>query len=252
MKVFVLENEKELGIAAARSISEGLRKAIDERGEANYLVSTGSSQFSTFEALIADRSIDWTKVTMFHLDEYVNLPVTHIASFRKYLKERFADKVPLRRAVYVNGEGDVSAHLRELEREMAENPIDVGAIGIGENAHIAFNDPPADFSKDCAYHIVYLSDTCKRQQVGEGWFETADDVPRMAISMTPKQIMKCRKIVCAVPGERKAKAIFDTLRLETTDPNVPATLLREHGSCEVYIDRGSASMCSAELLARYS
>jgi len=251
MKVFVTENERKLGEAAARSIAEGLIKAIDERGEANYLASTGSSQFSTFEALISDKRVDWSKVTMFHLDEYVALPVSHIASFRKYLKERFADKVPLKRAVYVNGEGDVEKNIALLEAEITEHPIDVGAVGIGENAHIAFNDPPANFDKTCAYHVVDLNETCKRQQVGEGWFKTADDVPKQAISMTPAQIMKCAKIVCAVPGVRKAQAIFSTLSSQGRDPYVPASLLLEHPYCEVYIDESSASMCDAALLEKY-
>lgn len=251
MKVFVLENEKKLGIAAAESIAKGLIEAIEKKGEACYLASTGSSQFSTFEALIANKDIDWTKVTMYHLDEYVALPESHIASFRKYLKERFVQKVPLKRAVFVNGEGDVKENLKELEEEMRTHIIDVGAIGIGENAHIAFNDPPAQFDKEGAYHIVNLNDTCKKQQVGEGWFATVDDVPKQAISMTPGQIMKCKKIVCAVPGTRKAQAIYKTLAWPHKDPYVPATLLREHDNCEVYIDEGSASFCSKELLEKY-
>lgn len=251
MKVHVLKTEKELGQVAADLIAEGLIEAINERGEANYLASTGSSQFSTFEALIANKNIDWSKVTMYHLDEYVALPENHIASFRKYLKERFVNKVPLKRAVFVNGEGNVEENLRMLEEELATHPIDVGAIGIGENAHIAFNDPPAMFEKEGAYHIVNLNDTCKKQQVGEGWFATVDDVPKQAISMTCAQIMKCKKIVCAVPGERKADAIYNTLRIDTPDPMVPATLLKLHGCTHVVIDEGSASKCDAELLAKF-
>ena len=251
MKVHVLKTEKELGQVAADLIAEGLIAAIKERGEANYLASTGSSQFSTFEALIANKDIDWSKVTMYHLDEYVALPESHIASFRKYLKERFVSKVPLKRAVFVNGEGDVEENLKMLEEELAAHPIDVGAIGIGENAHIAFNDPPAMFEKEGAYHVVNLNDTCKKQQVGEGWFATVDDVPKQAISMTCAQIMKCKTIVCAVPGERKADAIVNTLRIDTPDPMVPATLLKLHGNTHVVIDEGSASKCDAELLAKF-
>jgi len=251
MKVHVLKTEKELGQVAADLIAEGLINAIKERGEANYLASTGSSQFSTFEALIANKDIDWSKVTMYHLDEYVALPESHIASFRKYLKERFVSKVPLKRAVFVNGEGDVEENLRMLEEEIAAHPIDVGAIGIGENAHIAFNDPPAMFEKEGAYHVVNLNDTCKKQQVGEGWFATVDDVPKQAISMTCAQIMKCKTIVCAVPGARKADAIYNTLRIDTPDPMVPATLLKLHGNTHVVIDEGSASKCDAELLAKF-
>jgi len=252
MKLHVLETEKELGQVAADIIAKGLIEAIEEKGEANYLVSTGSSQFSTFEALLANKDIDWTKVTMYHLDEYVALPESHIASFRKYLKERFTSKVPLKRAVFVNGEGDIEENLRMLEEELAAHPIDVGAIGIGENGHIAFNDPPALFDKEGAYHVVNLNDTCKKQQVGEGWFATVDDVPKQAISMTCGQIMKCKLIVCAVPGERKADAIYNTLRIDTPDPMVPATLLKLHPATHVVVDAGSASKCDEALIKKFS
>ncbi|MBR5452649.1 MAG: glucosamine-6-phosphate deaminase [Clostridia bacterium] len=252
MKLHVLNTEKELGQVAADLISEALIAAIKENGEANYLVSTGSSQFTTFEALIANKDIDWTKVTMYHLDEYVGLPESHIASFRKYLKERFVSKVPLKKAVFVNGEGDIEENLRMLEEELAAHPIDVGAIGIGENGHIAFNDPPALFEKEGAYHVVNLNDTCKKQQVGEGWFATVDDVPKQAISMTCGQIMKCKVIVCAVPGERKAEAIYNTLRIDTPDPMVPATLLKLHPAVHVVVDAGSASKCDEALVKKFS
>ncbi len=248
MKIHVCETEQQLGIAAAEVIAAELKEAIEARGNANYLVSTGASQFSTFEALIRRDDIDWSKVTMYHLDEYANLPESHIASFRRYLKERFVEKVPIGRAVFINGEGDLSAVIAELEAELAANPIDVGAIGIGENAHIAFNDPPAMFDKQCAYHVVNLSETCKQQQVNEGWFDTLADVPVQAISMTPCQIMKCRKIVSAVPGKRKAEAIFKMLSHEQRDPMIPATLLREHPCIDLFLDQDSASLCSEELL----
>ena len=251
MKIIVSENETRLGQAAAASIAEGLIKAIREKNHANFLVSTGASQFTTFEALIANPEIDWGKVTMYHLDEYVDLPESHIASFRRYLKERFVSKVPLGRAVFVDGEGDVQKNIAELEKEFAQITIDVGAIGIGENAHIAFNDPPANFEIDCAYHVVDLNDTCKQQQVNEGWFETLADVPKQAISMTPKQIMKCEKIVSAVPGPRKADAIYSVLSAQETTPMVPATLLKEHANAEVFVDVNSASKCTEELLAKY-
>ena len=242
MKISVSANEKALGAAAAAAIAEGLKEAIAQKGSANFLVSTGASQFTTFEALIADQSIDWTKVTMYHLDEYVALPERHIASFRRYLKERFVSRVPLARAVFVDGEGDVAANIAALEEEFSRIEIDVGAIGVGENAHIAFNDPPANFDVQSAYHVVKLSDTCKQQQVNEGWFATLADVPVEAISMTPAQIMKCRRIVSAVPGPRKAKAIHAMLTAEETTPEVPATLLKEHPHAELFLDVDSAAM----------
>lgn len=241
MKLHVLETEKELGQVAADIIAKGLIEAIEEKGEANYLVSTGSSQFSTFEALLANKDIDWTKVTMYHLDEYVALPESHIASFRKYLKERFTSKVPLKRAVFVNGEGDIEENLRMLEEELAAHPIDVGAIGIGENGHIAFNDPPALFEKEGAYHVVNLNDTCKKQQVGEGWFATVDDVPKQAVSMSVKQIMKCKNIVSCVPYAVKAKAVYDTLSNELTN-TIPATMLKTHPAFTLYVDADSAKL----------
>ena len=241
MKLHVLETEKELGQVAADLIAEGLISAINEKGEANYLVSTGSSQFTTFEALIANKNIDWTKVTMYHLDEYVDLPESHIASFRKYLKERFVSKVPLKKAVFVNGEGDIEENLRMLEEELAAHPIDVGAIGIGENGHIAFNDPPALFEKEGAYHVVNLNDTCKKQQVGEGWFATIDDVPKQAVSMTVHQILQCEKIVSCVPYKVKANAIKATLENDVTN-TVPATIMKGHKDFVLYVDRDSASL----------
>ena len=253
MKINVSKNEELLGVAAAEAIAEGLKAAIAEKGEATFLASTGSSQFTTFVALLARNDVDWTRVTMYHLDEYVALPESHIASFRKYLKERFVSKIPLKRAVFVGCEDDkLAEHLAELEREFDGLTIDVGAIGIGENAHIAFNDPPAQFDKAGAYHVVNLNDTCKQQQVNEGWFATLDDVPKQAISMTPGQIMKCKKIVSAVPGPRKAQAIYNTLTNGKTDPMVPATLLLEHPNAELYLDEGSASMCTAEILAKHA
>lgn len=251
MRVHIEKTNELLGIAAAECIAQELNEAIALRGEANYLVSTGASQFTTFKALVARNDVDWSKVTMYHLDEYVDLPESHIASFRKYLKERFADLVPLKRAVYVNGEGNIEENLKALEEEFSRIVIDVGAIGIGENAHIAFNDPPAQFDKESAYHVVDLNDTCKQQQVNEGWFATLDDVPKQAISMTAKQIMKCRKIVSVVPGERKAKAIHDTLTSDHIDPMVPATLLVTHPCIDLFIDEGSASGCDHELLASF-
>ncbi len=248
MHITVSTTEAALGVAAAKKIVSLLNAAIAERGEANYLVSTGASQFSTFDALLT-MDVDWSKVTMFHLDEYVGLPVTHIASFQKYLRERFVDRVSLKRAVFVNGLGDVEANLRELGADIAAHPIDVGVIGIGENAHIAFNDPPANFDTEAAYHIVNLNGTCKKQQVGEGWFATVADVPMQAVSMTPKQIMRCKHIVAPVPGERKAKAIHDTLYSEKVDPMIPATLMKTHPSFHLFLDEGSASLCSKDVLA---
>ena len=184
--------------------------------------------------------VDFTKVTMFHLDEYVGLPITHIASFRKYLTERFVNRVPLKEAVFVNGEGDVAANIDYISHRVKEAPIDVGVIGIGENGHIAFNDPPADFDTEAAYKVVTLDERCRKQQVGEGWFATVDDVPKQAISMCVKQIMSSRCIVTVVPHAVKAEAIKNTLAQDINNM-VPATIMKSHPHWDLYLDADSAA-----------
>ena len=248
MKIFISETSEELGQAAAKLIAEKIKAAIAEKGSCRIVLSTGASQFNTLSALGKAEGIDWDKVTMFHLDEYVGLPITHGASFRKYLKERFIEIVHPGAYYFVNGEGDVENNIRELTEKLREAPIDVGVIGIGENGHIAFNDPPADFNTKEAYIVVNLDQACKRQQMGEGWFATIEDVPNQAISMTPYQIMQCRCIVSAVPDERKAKAVADTLGAKKATNHVPASLLKTHQDCSLFLDRGSASLCTTEML----
>lgn len=239
MRINVFPTTEEMGRDAAKVIASELNKAIAARGCARILLSTGASQFSTLDALVHE-DVDWSKVTMFHLDEYVALPKTHIASFRKYLQERFVDIVHPKEAVFVSGEGDVQANIAALTEKIRQAPIDVGVVGIGENGHIAFNDPPADFKTDAAYIVVNLDDKCKRQQVGEGWFATVDDVPKQAVSMTVGQIMRCRVIVSCVPDARKADAIRNTLASDVTNL-VPATILKTHPDWYLYLDAGSAS-----------
>ncbi len=185
--------------------------------------------------------VQWNKVEMFHLDEYVNLPESHKASFRKYLKERFVNLVPMKAAHFVNGEGDVQENIKKLTAELRSDEIDVGIIGIGENGHIAFNDPPADFDATEAYRVVNLDHKCRMQQVGEGWFATEDDVPRQAISMLPRQIMSCKTIVSVVPHAVKAKAVYDTIT-QPVNNMVPATLLKTHPQWYLFIDDEAASM----------
>lgn len=238
MIITVNETSKELGVQAAAFIAKELNKAIKERGEARLVLSTGASQFETIKALV-EQKVEWEKVTMFHLDEYVNLPESHIASFRKYLKERFVSKVPLKAAFFVNGEGNIEENIKELTIHLREKPIDVGVIGIGENGHIAFNDPPADFDTEVAYKVVNLDNKCKNQQVGEGWFTSLEDVPKQAITMCVKQIMSCRVIVSCVPHDVKAQAINDTLKEEITN-NVPATIMKSHSNWNLFIDKNSA------------
>lgn len=229
----------QLGQAAANKIAELLRNAIEKKGSARIILSTGASQFETIDALIQS-DVPWDKVEMFHLDEYVDLPESHIASFRKYLKERFVSKVSLKAAHFVDGEGDVEENIRTLTEELRRAPVDVGVIGIGENAHIAFNDPPANFETDAAYMVVNLDERCKQQQVGEGWFATVDDVPKQAITMCVKQILACEHIVSSVPHAAKAEAVRNTLTSKV-DPMIPATILKTHPNWNLFLDDASAS-----------
>lgn len=239
MLIHVSKTPAEMGGEAAALIAQKLNAAIARKGEARLLLSTGASQFEMLEALVC-QPVDFSKVTMFHLDEYVALPVTHIASFRKYLQERFVSKVPLKEAVFVNGEGDVAANIAALTARIREAPIDVGAIGIGENGHIAFNDPPADFDTQESFKVVTLDARCKRQQVGEGWFATVDDVPKQAISMTVSQIMACESIVSVVPHAVKAEAVRNTLERDVTNL-VPATIMKTHPDFNLFLDSESAA-----------
>ena len=236
MKIVVSKDAKALGCNAADYIAGHINEAIAKKGEARIILSTGASQLTTIEPLI-ERDIDWSKVTMFHLDEYVDLPETHIASFRKYLKERFIQKINLKAAHLVDGTVEGIA---ALTAELRKSPIDVGLIGIGENAHIAFNDPPADFDTKEAYIVVNLNDTCKMQQVGEGWFATIDDVPKQAVSMTVHQILECEQIVSCVPYAVKANAVRDTLENDKTNL-IPATIMKGHKNFALFVDEDSFS-----------
>jgi glucosamine-6-phosphate deaminase len=203
------------------------------------VLSTGSSQFETLEALLKE-DIDWKKIEIFHLDEYIGLPVTHKASFRKYLKERFINFIECRRFHSVDTEGNIGQTVAGLTDEIRKKPVDVGLIGIGENGHIAFNDPPADFETRHAYMVVNLDERCKMQQVGEGWFKSVDDVPEKAVSMTVWQIMQCKTIVSAVPHLVKADAIYKTFTSRLSNM-IPATMLKQHLDFNLFIDYNSAS-----------
>ncbi len=237
MEIRICESPTHLGQQAAKLTAEILRNAIAEKGEARVVLSTGASQFETIEALVKE-DVDWSKVEMFHLDEYVDLPITHPASFRKYLQERFVDKVaPLKGVHFVDG---TKEGIPALTAELRRAPIDVGLIGIGENGHIAFNDPPANLETKEAYIIVDLDDACKKQQMGEGWFPTIDDVPKQAVSMTVYQIMQCDRIITSCPHAVKANAIYNTLAQEPNNM-VPGTILKQHKEFHLFIERGSAS-----------
>ena len=235
----VKPNPAELGRAAAEKATEAINLAIKQRGLARVVLSTGQSQFETISSLL-EQKIDWGKVEVFHLDEYIGMPETHPASFRKYLKERFVAQISGLKAIhYVNGEGDFEAHIADLTKIIRSAPIDVALIGIGENAHIAFNDPPANFDSDEAYIVVELDEKCKNQQVGEGWFKTIDDVPKKAITMTVKQILASKTIISAVPHKSKENAVKEVLT-NPVDPMIPATILKTHADWHLYTDAASA------------
>ena len=238
MKIVITVNKLELGKQAAQKGAVLIRTAIAERGEANIIVATGASQFEMLEALIKEE-IDWSVVTGFHLDEYIGIDENHPASFRKYLKERFVSKVPLKEFQYVNG-NEAEKECKRLGEIISRNPIDVAFVGIGENGHLAFNDPPADFETEEPYIVVNLDDDCRRQQLGEGWFPTFDDVPKQAISMSIKQIMKVKHIICSVPDLRKAEAVKNTAKSEVSTL-VPASILQNHPDAILLLDKDSAS-----------
>jgi len=191
---------------------------------------------------LVKEDIDWSVVTAFHLDEYIGIPETHPASFRKYLKERFADLVPLKAFNYVNGSIDPKQECKRLKELIRRHPIDVAFVGIGENGHLAFNDPPADFETEEPYIVVNLDEDCRRQQMGEGWFATLEAVPGQAISMSIKQIMKSKAIICCVPDERKSTAVFNALNQEIS-PKYPASIMRNHPQALLFLDNNSAKLC---------
>lgn len=235
MNVYLCPTAESLGVHAAFEAAEIIRDAISKDGTARIILSTGASQFTTLSALVEQPDIDWNKVEMFHLDEYMDLPDTHPASFRKYLKERFVDIVHPGKIHFVDGTKDC---IEPLTKELRSAPIHLGLIGIGQNAHIAFNDPPADVDSKDAYLIVHLDSTCRSQQVQEGWFPTVDDVPKHALSMSVYQIMQCERIISAVPYECKASAVHKTLCNETTNL-IPGTFLKSHPAFSLYVDHDS-------------
>ena len=238
METIISETKRELGIKAAQLGAELIKKAIDEKGEANIIIATGASQFEMLAELVK-KDIDWTLVTGFHLDEYIGIEESHPASFRKYLKERFVSLVPLKKFHYVNA-SEAENECTRLGKIISRHQIDVAFVGIGENGHLAFNDPPANFETEESYLVVNLDDDCRKQQLGEGWFPTFDDVPKQAISMSVKQIMKSEHIICSVPDERKSLAVRNTLKSEVSNM-VPASVLQKHASTFLFLDKDSAS-----------
>ncbi len=233
-----------MGRVAANLAAKKIQSAIETRGRANLIVATGASQFEVLDQLVASEGIDWSKVHGFHLDEYVGLSIEHPASFCRYLKERFVDKVGLAQFHYLHGDADANETIQRVGGILSQTAIDVALVGIGENGHLAFNDPPADFETEAPYLIVELDQPCRQQQVGEGWFASLADVPTHAISMSVRQIMKTGNIICSVPDRRKAEAVKATLQ-DAISPQVPASILREHTAATLIIDQAAASQLSA-------
>ena len=236
-----------LGRAAAEHAATVIKRAIAERGEARIVTATGAAQFQFLEALTATPNIDWTKVEAFHLDEYVGLPSNHPGSFKKFLIDNLASKTGIVKFHYLDGNAsDVAAAAAEVGRKLVSAPIDIAFLGIGENGHIAFNDPPADFDIEDPYLIVNLDEACRRQQVGEAWFADISQVPKRAISMSARQILKARELLIVVPDLRKAPAVKMCLEGEI-NPMAPASIIRRHPNATIYLDTNSASLLSPAL-----
>jgi glucosamine-6-phosphate deaminase len=246
MRLRIFDDKSALAKAAAVQAAAAIRQASDGRCRARIVAATGVSQFEFLEALTRTAGIDWTKVELFHLDEYIGLPVTHPASFRNFLLQRLIRKVNIVNYHFLNGdEPDPEQVARRVGNELNSAPVDILFAGIGENAHLAFNDPPADFTTEQPYVIVNLDEACRRQQVGEGWFQNLAQVPRQAISMSVRQILKAREIIVVAPEARKAQAVRATLEDEIT-PMVPASILRTHANATLYLDQASASLLSQQ------
>ena len=243
MKTIISTDRKTAGCEAASHGAGLLRQALHERGAASMILATGASQIEMLEALLREPDIAWEQVTVFHLDEYVGIAVTHPASFRHYLWERFHRllPIPLKAFHYIDASGDPAAECKRLGGLILQHPVDVCFAGIGENGHLAFNDPPADFETEQPYLLVQLDEACRRQQLGEGWFPSLEAVPRQAISMSIRQILKSKSLIITVPDLRKADAVRKTIEGQVT-PDVPASILQRHPDVGLYLDPPSASL----------
>ena len=242
MEVKIFDSRRQLSEAAATNAADLICQAIAASGQAYLIAATGASQFEFLDALVVRPNIDWRQVTFFHLDEYVGLPKSHPASFRRYLQERIVDRIHPGAFHFLNGDvADPAAECRRVGDLISRQTIDAAFVGIGENGHLAFNDPPADFETEEPYLIVKLDAACRSQQVGEGWFETVADVPTHAISMSIQQILKARNVLCIVPEQRKATAVRDCLKLAVS-PLHPASILQQHPSATIYLDQDSAAL----------
>lgn len=243
MQINIDSTKEKISKSASNEALQILEKNISDKGYVSIVLATGASQMELLKAMVSSNTVDWSKVNMFHLDEYIGLPETHPASFRKYLEDRFISKIPgLKSKHLINGNvQDPKEECKRLNKIISQYPIDLAFVGIGENGHLAFNDPPADFETKDPYIGVELDEICRRQQMGEGWFNALDDVPMGAISMSIQQVMKAKNIICTVPGKRKADAVKNCLAEEITNMH-PASILKKHSNCSIYLDKQSASL----------
>ena len=250
MQIKILRDKSSLSRASAEHAANSLRSLLGEKTAVRLVAATGASQLEFLEALCSASDIDWSRVELFHLDEYVGLPVAHPASFRKYLYERLVNKTGIKRFHPLNGESAPQAVAEEVGREILSGPVDLAFVGIGENGHLAFNDPPADFETDEPYLIVTLDQPCRQQQVNEGWFATLEEVPARAISMSVRQILRAKEIIAVVPDKRKAAAVKACFA-GAISPEQPASALRKHAQATVYLDLESASDLGPQTAAQF-
>jgi glucosamine-6-phosphate deaminase len=244
LNIKVYENKTFLSRAAAEHAAFAIRNAIRDHGKARIIAATGTSQLEFLAALTTAPDIDWRSVELFHLDEYISLPPTHPASFRKYLMDHLIRPTGISTYHLLDGNDREETVLHNVGKELNSAPIDIAFVGIGENGHLAFNDPPADFQTQAPYLIVELDEACRRQQVGEGWFADISEVPKRAISMSIPQILKSKEIVVVVPEARKAKAVKACFEGEIS-PRAPASALRLHKNTTVFLDAESASLLNS-------
>lgn len=239
MNIHISASAEQQGVDAATHAAGIMNAAIARNGRARIVLSTGASQFDFFKAFVT-MDIDWSKVEAFHLDDYINMPEDHPASFKKYLKERFLNQAPVGTMHFVNGSAELQGEIARLTEEIRKEPIDLALIGIGENTHIAFNDPPADFDTTEAFKVVELDDVCRNQQFKEGWFATLNDVPSVALTMTVHEMMRSKAIISCVPYPTKADAVKRVLEAPVSNA-VPASILKTHSDFSMYLDVESAA-----------
>lgn len=246
MVIKVFDDKPSASKAAAEQAANAIRVAIRDRGQARVIAATAASQLNFLDALRKAEDIDWRCVELFHLDEYIGLPITHPGSFRKMLLEQLIQKTGISKYHLLDGDGDAAEVVRRVSAAITAGPIDIAFVGVGENGHLAFNDPPADFETNEPYLIVNLDEACRLQQVGEAWFADISQVPKQAISMSVRQILKSKEILAVVPDDRKAQAVKACFEGEIS-PMAPASILRTHPNTTIYLDKNSAGLLSTAL-----